>query len=42
MGILIQETEYSQLKKKAAIADDMLIQLEMSLKDLEEGRVHQL
>lgn len=42
MGILIQEAEYSQLKKKAAIADDALIQLEMSLKDLEEGRVHQL
>lgn len=41
MGVLIQEEEYSQLKKKAALADDVLVQLEMSLKDLEEEGVHQ-
>jgi len=37
--ILISEEEYNQLKKKEEIADDLVLQLEASLKDLEEGRI---
>ncbi|MBI2147632.1 hypothetical protein HYU19_04100 [Candidatus Woesearchaeota archaeon] len=31
--------EYQLLKKKEAIADDVVLQLEASLKDLEAGRI---
>ena len=37
--IMISEEEYHQLKKKEEIADDLVLQLEASLKDLEEGRI---
>ena len=37
--IMISEEEYNQLKKKEEIADDLVLQLEASLKDLEEGRI---
>ena len=37
--IMISEEEYNQLKKKEEIADDLVFQLEASLKDLEEGRI---
>ena len=38
----ISVEEYEHLKKKAAIADDILLQLEASLKDLEAGRVRRV
>ncbi|MBI1970137.1 hypothetical protein HYS47_00160 [Candidatus Woesearchaeota archaeon] len=34
--------EYQLLKKKETIADDLLLQLESSLKDLKEGRVNRV
>jgi hypothetical protein len=37
--VCIPKDEYLQLKKKAEIADDMVLQLESSLKDLEAGRI---
>lgn len=37
--ICIPEQEYLQLKKKAELADDMILQLESSLHDLEQGRI---
>lgn len=37
--ITIPEEEYERLKKKAEIADDIVYQLEMSLKDIEAGRI---
>lgn len=37
--ITISADEYDRLKKKARIADDIVYQLEMSLKDAEAGRV---
>ena len=37
--ITIPAEEYDRLKKKAEIADDIVYQLEMSLKDAEAGRV---
>lgn len=37
--ITIQKEEYSILKKKAEYADDVLLQLEASLEDAEEGRI---
>lgn len=37
--ICIPTEEYTLLKKKEAIADDILLQLESSLHDLEDGRV---
>ncbi len=43
--VLMQETitipkeEYDSLKKKACFADNVLLQLESSLKDAEAGRV---
>ena len=37
--ICIPAGEYKLLKKKEAVADDILLQLEASLKDLEAGRV---
>lgn len=37
--ITIPKTEYVVLKKKAEIADDALVQLKLSLKDLKEGKV---
>lgn len=37
--ISIPREEYALLKKKEAIADDLLLQLEASLRDLEAGRV---
>jgi hypothetical protein len=37
--ISISREEYTMLKRKEAIADDLLIQLEASLKDLEAGRI---
>mgnify|MGYP001564562855 CR=1 FL=1 len=37
--VTIKKGEYERLKKKAEIADDILLQLELSLKDAEEGRI---
>ena len=38
-SVSISVEEYDKLKRKAAIADDVLLQLEASLKDLEAGKV---
>ncbi len=37
--ITITKEEYNALKKKAEIADDAIVQLSLSLKDLRLGRV---
>ena len=37
--ITIPMDEYDMLKKKAEIADDIIYQLEMSLKDVESGKI---
>ena len=37
--VCISHEEYELLKKKAAVADDIIYQLESSLKDLEEGNI---
>ena len=37
--ITIPTEEYDRLKKKEEIADDIVCQLEMSLKDAEAGRI---
>ena len=37
--VCISTEEYIHLKKKEEIADDLLLQLEASLKDLEAGRI---
>ena len=39
--ITISQKEYKQLKKKEAIADDLILQLEASLRDLESGKIKQ-
>ena len=40
--ITIPTEEYDRLKKKAKIADDIIHQLEMSLKDAESGRIRRI
>lgn len=40
--ITIPKEEYKKLKKKAEIADDIILQLESSLKDAEAGRVRRV
>ena len=37
--VTIPKNEYDALKKKASFADDVLLQLEASLRDAEVGRV---
>ena len=37
--VTISKEEYKKLKKKAEIADDIILQLESSLKDIEAGRI---
>ncbi len=37
--VTIPKEEYESLKKKASFADDILLQLDSSLKDIEAGRV---
>ena len=37
--ITIQKSEYASLKKKAKLADDILLQLEASLNDAEAGKI---
>lgn len=37
--VTIPTEEYGRLKKKAEIADNIICQLEMSLKDAEAGRI---
>ncbi len=37
--VCIPVDEYERLKKKAEFADDVLLQLEASLRDLEAGRI---
>lgn len=37
--VTIPMDEYDRLKKKAEIADDIVYQLELSLKDAESGRI---
>ena len=37
--VTITRDEYTKLKKKAEIADDALIQLNLSLEDLRQGRI---
>ena len=41
-SVTITVEEYERLRKKAAVADDLLVQLEASLKDLEAGRVRRV
>lgn len=41
-SVCIPVKEYKVLKRKAAIADDIILQLESSLKDLEVGRIKRL
>lgn len=40
--VTIPADEYDRLKKKAKIADDILYQLEMSLRDAEAGRIRKV
>ena len=40
--ITISADEYDRLKKKSKIADDIIYQLEMSLKDAEAGRIRRV
>ena len=40
--ITIKKGEYEKLKKKAEIADYILLQLELSLKDAEEGKIRKV
>ena len=40
--ICIPKDEYKQLKKKEAIADNLLLQVEASLNDIEAGRIKQV
>jgi len=40
--ITIPKEEYNKLKKKAEIADDMILQLESSLRDAEAGRIRRV
>jgi len=37
--ITISKEEYLSLKKKEKVADNILLQLESSLKDLEQGKI---
>lgn len=37
--VCIPVEEYQTLKKKEAVADDLLLQLESSLRDIKAGRV---
>ncbi len=37
--ITIPKEEYKRLKKKAAIADDLVAQLEKSFQDMREGKI---
>jgi len=37
--VTIEKEEYDSLKKKASLADDLLLQLDSSLKDAEAGRI---
>ena len=40
--VTIPAEEYNRLKKKAEIADDIVHQLEMSLKAVEAGRIRKV
>ena len=40
--VCIPIEEYKLLKKKQSVADDLLVQLEASLKDIEAGRIKQV
>ncbi len=40
--VTIPKEEYDRLNKKAEIADDIIYQLEMSLKDAEAGRIRKV
>lgn len=40
--ISISEREYAKLKKKEALADDILLRLEATLRDVEAGRVRRV
>jgi len=40
--VTIPKEEYAKLKKKAEIADDIILQLESSLKDAEAGRIRRV
>lgn len=37
--ITIPKEEYNSLKKKAIVADDVLLQLESSLRDIKNGKI---
>ena len=37
--VTVSKEEYASLKRKAAIADDILLQLEASLRDIQNGRI---
>ena len=40
--VTIPKEKYTKLKKKAEIADDIILQLESSLKDAEAGRIRRV
>lgn len=40
--VTIPKEEYKKLKKKAEIADDIILQLESSLRDAESGRIRRV
>jgi hypothetical protein len=40
--VTIPEDKYIQLKKKEKIADDLVLQLESSLRDLKAGRIRRV
>lgn len=37
--ITISKEEYKRLKKKEKIADDAIVQLKLSVKDIKEGKI---
>lgn len=37
--VTLSKTEYTRLKAKAEIADDVLLQLDQSLKDAQTGKI---
>lgn len=37
--VTISKEEYDSLKRKAAFAEDVLLQLDSSLRDIKEGRI---
>ena len=40
--VTLSKDKYEALKKKAELADDMLLQVQVSLEDLKHGRVRRV